>query len=136
MIRLAPLALALLAPVPAPAQSPMTPGEYEALAEGRTLHYTLQGRPFGAEQYFPGRRSIWRFNTGICTSGEWHAEGDNICFTYGSDAPAICWRFQRSGDRVSAALMPSATDPDPDFRLDLSHIDDEPLPCPGPDTGM
>ncbi len=129
-------AILMLAPLPAPAQSVLTPGEYEALSERRTLHYTHRGRPFGAEQYFPGRRSIWRFANGACSFGEWHAEGENICFRYESDAPALCWQFMRSGERLSAVLLPNASNPEPELRLDLSHVDDEPLPCPAPDLGM
>lgn len=138
MPRLAPLALlAHLAPLaPASAQEVMTPGEYEALSEGRTLHYTHRGRPFGAEQYFPGRRSLWRFADGSCTAGTWHAEGDDVCFRYEPDTPALCWRFLREGTRVSATLLPNATDPAPDLRLDLARIDAAPLPCPAPDLGM
>ena len=136
MTRLAPLAALLALTAPAAAQTVMTPGEYEALAEGRTLHFTHRGRPFGAEQYFPGRRSLWRFADGTCTPGSWHAEGDDVCFTYEPDAPALCWRFERHGARISATLLPNAADPAPDLRLDLGRIDDAPLPCPAPDLGM
>lgn len=130
------LAAALLALSVATAgtgQTPVSPEAFEAMSEGRTLHFTLQGSPFGSEQYFPGRRSLWRFADGTCESGTWRADGERICFTYEDDAAPQCWRFQREGDRFSAAL--TGTEGAGDFVLDLSHSDQEPLHCPGPDLG-
>ncbi len=89
--------LLLLAPVAA-AQEVVSPEAFERLAEGRTLHFTLDGAPFGAEQYFPGRRSLWRFEDGSCEAGAWRPEGDLVCFRYEAEGPsAQCWRFRRAG---------------------------------------
>lgn len=133
---LAILVTLIFAPVPAAAQATVSPEAYEALAEGRTLHYTLKGQPFGAEQYFPGRRSLWRFAGGDCVAGHWHAEGSRICFTYEDDPFPLCWDFQRKGDRVRARLLAGPGPGEPPFVLELSHIDDAPLDCPGPGLGM
>ena len=137
MVRPALLAAALLLAVTAAeAQTLLSPGEYEAMSEGRTLHYTYRGQPFGSEQYFADRRSLWRYDTGVCQAGRWHAEGKNACFTYDDNPETMCWVFLRSGNRVVAMLVPRPGSPEADFVLDLSHIDDEPLDCPGPDVGM
>jgi hypothetical protein len=121
----------LLAGTPAGAQSPVTPEAFEAMSEGRTLHFTLDGLPFGSEQYFPGRRSLWRFADGTCDRGGWWAEGERICFAYDGHPEPQCWRFLRDGDRFRAELA----DGDGALVLDLSRTDDARLPCPAPDLG-
>jgi hypothetical protein len=136
MQRLALLVALMLAPPPAAGQSIVSPEAYEALAEGRTLHYTLEGQPFGAEQYFPGRRSLWRFAAGDCVAGIWHAEGPRICFVYEDDPQPQCWSFLHSGDRLRAKLLTEPRSGGPPLVLELSHVDDAPLDCPGPDVGM
>lgn len=136
MLRSATLALLLLVAAPGVAQTRLSPDEYEALAVGRTLHYTHRGQPFGAEQYFSGGRTLWRFATGQCSAGKWYADGANVCFDYEGNPRTLCWAFQRSGNRVRAHLLPDAEVREPGFALDLSHIDDKPLACPGPDVGM
>jgi hypothetical protein len=130
---LAAAALAFALPAASAAQTPVSPDAFEAMSEGRTLHFTLQGEPFGAEQYFPGRRSLWRFVDGTCESGSWRAEGDRICFTYDGDPETQCWRFMREDSHFRAALVGKAEVGD--FVLELSHSDDARLPCPGHDLG-
>lgn len=119
---------------PAAAAALISPGAFETMSAGHTLYFDRDGIPFGAEQYFPGRRSLWRFAaTGECVEGGWQARGDLICFTYdGSSAGAECWTFQQDGG-LRATLVEGGSETG--FALDLSHSDTEPLDCPGPDIG-
>ncbi len=117
----------LLAAAPS-AAGEMTAEAFEGLAEGRTLYFTRDGRPFGAEQYFPGRRSLWRFEDGTCEEGRWWGEGRLICFAYDAGAPQ-CWHFRGGPGSFTAESVESG------FALDFSHADERPLVCPGPKVG-
>ena len=102
--------LALVLSGAAPRAQPVPADEFEAFSAGRTLYFTRDGQPFGAERFLPGRRTLWRFDGGPCLDGAWHAEGDRICFAYADDPGAQCWRFLRDGARLRAVLVePSAT---------------------------
>jgi hypothetical protein len=127
------LVLALAAAPPALADGRVAPATFEAMSEGRTLHFTLDGLPFGSEQYFAGRRSLWRFADGTCDSGVWRAEGDLVCFVYERESGPQCWRFLERGGRFVAALVEDGAETG--FALELSHMDQAPLACPGPDIG-
>ena len=131
IFRLTPLALLLAAPLAA--QDAMSPRTFEAFAEGKTLYFTLGGQPYGAEQYFAGRRSVWRFEDGTCQNGQWWDAGDRICFRYEEDPLPQCWRFRQRGGGFDAALVEDGSETG--FVLELSHMDQEPLPCPGPGVG-
>lgn len=129
------LVLALAIGGEAAAATLVTPGEFETMSEGNTLYFDRDGVPFGAEQYFPDRRSLWRFDaTGDCAEGSWRPQGDLICFAY-DDATVgpECWRFLRDGTGLRAALVEDGSESG--FALDLSHSDTRPLDCPGPDVG-
>jgi hypothetical protein len=132
MARASLLALLVVA-APAAAQAPVAPEAFEAMAEGRTMHFTLGGEIYGAEQYFAGRRSLWRYADGTCDSGRWWAEGELICFAYVREPGPQCWRFVRRGAGFAAALVEEGADTG--LVLDLSRTDAAPLPCPGPDLG-
>ncbi len=124
----------LAAPAGAAAQS-VSPRDFEAMAQGHTLYFTLDGAPFGAEQYFSGRRSLWRFADGRCEAGRWWPEADRICFRYDADADAAaeCWRFRDRPGGFAAALVENGAETG--FVLDLAGSDRTPLDCPGPDVG-
>ncbi|MEO0999428.1 MAG: hypothetical protein AAFW69_02305 [Pseudomonadota bacterium] len=109
------------------------PAAFEALSEGKTLYFELFGRPFGAEQYFPGRRVRWQFAEGICQEGTWFAEGDALCFSYDENPVPICWYFLKRGGTYIARQVGQAPE---DGELTLVRRDEEPLDCPGPDTGV
>lgn len=118
------------------AAAPLDPASFEAMAEGRTLRFTVDGVPFGAEQYFPGRRSLWQFANGLCAEGDWWPEGDLVCFNYGPDAPRQCWRFERGPSGVYASPVEGGSgSPASELVLELAGMDDTPLACPGPDVG-
>jgi hypothetical protein len=104
---------------------------FGAMAEGRTLRFTLDGAPFGAERYFAGRRTLWRFEGGECLQGRWWAEGELICFSY--DGPAQCWRFLERRVGFAAELVEDGAATG--FVLELSGVDERPLDCPGPGVG-
>jgi hypothetical protein len=123
------LALVLLAT----AAHAMTAEEFAAVTEGRTLHFTLDGIPFGAEQYLGGHRSLWRFEGGDCLQGTWWAANGLICFRYEDDPDAQCWRFDRTARGLAAALVEDGADTG--FALELGGSDTRPLDCPGPDIG-
>lgn len=111
----------------------VSPEAFQALAEGRTLHFSLDGEPFGAEQFFPERRSLWRFADGSCEPGRWEPQGPEICFVYASDPAPICWLFREHGGRFVAHLTEAGAETG--FSLDLDRVAPEPLPCPGPPVG-
>jgi hypothetical protein len=126
------LALALLATAAA-AQPAMTPQAFEAASTGRTLHFTWLGQPFGAEQYFEGRRVLWRFADGRCQRGHWWDAGDRICFSYEDGDGPQCWRFLPRASGFAAALVEDGAETG--FVLDLAGSDTAPLDCPGPYVG-
>lgn len=115
------------------ADGPISAAEFEALAEGNTLHFSLGDAPFGAETFHAGRRSVWRFPDGTCESGTWRERDGAICFAYDGDPGEQCWRFSRSGGRVLAHFIEDGVpDPEP---VTLDRIDRTVLACPGPHVG-
>ncbi|WP_136683855.1 hypothetical protein [Falsirhodobacter xinxiangensis] len=125
------LLIALFA-TPALAQDPMTAGEFEAYATGKTLSYAQGGTIFGTEQYLPGRRVMWAFEGDECQKGKWYPEGQQICFTYDHGGPPQCWTFWQ-GDKGLRARF--AGDPE---GMEYSEVGQSPKPlnCPGPDVGV
>ncbi len=114
-------------------QPPMTGAQFDAYTLGKTLTYLLDGVPYGAEQYSPGRRVIWAFSEDECKKGSWsEPEPALICFTY-DDSPENpqCWRFYRTPNGLRA-----------EFDGDTEGVDlyeaqqtSDPLFCPGPKVG-
>ena len=130
MIRLLPLLVAFF-PVAAPAQTVVPPQVFEQMSTGKTLYFFRNGTFFGAEQYFPGRKSLWQYDGGECLEGNWFARGDMVCFTYREDPRVQCWHFlEKSGGYVARG----EGDP-PDLDLELGRMDTQPLNCPGPGFG-
>ncbi len=125
--------LLCLAASQASAQAIVPPAAFEALSTGRTLHFTLDGQPFGSEQFFAGRRSLWRYADATCEPGVWRAEGQAICFEYDTSPEAVCWHFVETPEGYAAQLVEDGAPSD--LRLDLARIGTDPLPCPGPEVG-
>lgn len=118
------------------AAAPLDPSDFGALVEGHTLRFSVDGVPFGAEQYFSGRRSLWQFANGLCTEGVWWPEGDLVCFNYGPEAPRQCWRFERGPSGIAASPVEGGPgSPASELVLDLAAMDETPLACPGPEVG-
>ena len=130
MMRLLPVLLVLW-PVSAQAETIVPPQAFEQLSTGKTLYFFRDGEFFGAEQYYPDRKSLWQYN-GDCLEGSWFAQGDLVCFTYSEDPRVQCWYFlEKSNGYVARGQF----DP-PELDLELGRIDTEPLNCPAPDFGV
>jgi hypothetical protein len=112
----------------------LDPSAFETLAEGHTLRFTRGGVPFGAEQFFAGRRSLWQYADGACAEGRWWDEGELVCFSYGPGSERQCWRFETGAAGISVRLATGASAPGA-LVLELAGVDDRPLACPGPDVG-
>lgn len=129
------VAAVLLGAVPLRAagqETPLTADEFEAYATGRTLFYNSGGKAYGAEQYLPGRKVVWAFVGDDCLKGEWHAEGEFICFTYEDRADQQCWTFYHSATGLTARFRGDPTG-QPLVAVEQSP---EPMACMGPDVGV
>ncbi len=134
MTRIALLALVLLAvapPLRAADWQVMSPSEFRAYVEGWTLHFERNGRPYGAETFHEGDRTVWRFHGGACTDGVWEARGAQICFTYPDGDPPICWRFLRDGTEVMARLI-RPLEIGPELEITVARRTRVPLVCGAP----
>ena len=129
MLRLLPL-IGLLAS-PAQAAEFLTPEQFEAYAQGKTLYFAQQGQPYGVEQYLPGQRSVWQYADGTCTTGEYFARQDMICFVYDGDTEEQCWHFLQKGDSFAARALGR----EPEADLDVIWRDEQPISCRAPDVG-
>ena len=126
-------ALVLAAPAtPATAESPLDALAFEAYTTGKTLTYSIDGQPYGIEEYLDGRRVRWAYLDGDCQEGEWYPLGDMICFVYESfDAPQ-CWTFYREPSGLRALFM---NDPD-QTELYETRQSPDPMMCLGPKIGV
>ncbi len=129
------LALALVCASPALAQEDrLSVSEFTALVDGKTLFFSRQGQPFGAEEYRRDRSVIWTFLDGNCLFGRWFPiEDDAICFVY-EDRPTdpICWAFFRQDGDIRARVLGA----DPANDLTVTGMQRDPLQCRGPDVGV
>lgn len=125
-------ALCLLALGQSAAAQSVSPAEFEALSEGRTIYFRDQSQGFGAEQYFANRRVRWMYADGQCTDGYWYPQGPQLCFIYDHAPDPQCWLMNRDGDQISARRAEF----DDTTPLVIERIDDRPLPCAGPDLGV
>ncbi len=116
----------------AAAQSPMGAEAFESYTAGRTLTFSANGQPYGAEEYGADRRVRWSFLDGACREGRWYAEGSRICFVYEDMPGPKCWSFYRSGDGLRAEF---AGDPVGSVLYE-TDASDEPLTCLGPEVGV
>jgi hypothetical protein len=115
------------------AAEPLDAAAFARLAGDRTLHFSSNGQPFGAEQFFSRNRSLWRYADGECAHGRWWQEAELICFAYDREVEASCWRISDQAGQVRAELMRGGAGTG--FVLELERIEAAPLPCPGPDIG-
>ena len=125
------LALALAA-TPAAAETPLSAQAFEDYTTGRTLTYSQDGRPFGIEEYLPGRRVRWSFLDGQCEDGIWYPVGEMICFAYETYPEDQCWTFYLRDGGLFARFMndPGSTE------LYETGESSEPLMCLGPEVGV
>lgn len=135
------LSLALLVSLAAPPVSSQTSDQpsmnaeaFDAYTLGRTLSFSMQGTPYGIEEYLPNRRVRWAFVGQECQTGVWYERNGNICFLY-DNAPADeqCWRFYASDDGLRGVFQ----GPDgPSTELYEVQQSSDPLTCAGPGVGV
>lgn len=113
------------------ADTPVSPAEFEALVQGKTLSYSANGVQYGAEDYYGNRQVRWSFMDGHCSEGQWFAQGPQICFVYEDIKVPQCWEFflrdgqlQAQFDGITAAEQ-----------YEVAQMA-EPLVCLGPAVGV
>lgn len=116
----------------APAQTAMSPDEFDSWSTGKTLDYSVAGQVYGSEAYFPGRKVRDADTGGPCVDGSWYADGDAVCFVYPARDGTHCWRYWREGEAVFAKPVAAA----PGDPAQSVTVADAPLACPGPDVGV
>lgn len=102
------LLAAILIAAPALAEEPVSPEEFRDFAEGWTLHFERDGRPFGSEAFERDGKVRWRYSDGSCVSGAWRAHDGQLCFLYDSveEGRVInCWKMLRDEEGLLARLL-------------------------------
>lgn len=128
----------LVATVPALAADdsaePLSAEAFDAYTLGRTLSYSVQGTPYGVEQYLPDRRVRWTFIGDECQDGVWYERNDNICFVYENDPDnEQCWLFYQTDTGLRAVFQ------GPDgASTELYEVGQNaaPMACMGPSVGV
>lgn len=107
-----------------PVVRPISPSEFRSYAEGYTLYFERDGRPFGAERFESGGRTTWQFIDGGCADGVWRPHGAQICFFYGQPGEegadpfeVLCWRLLRDGEGILARLLGEGADAGMELRI-------------------
>jgi len=96
-MRASALAVLMLA-APAWAQGTLGGDKFEALVQGRSLAWSVEGLdPHGVERYYPDRRVTWfSVDAQACFEGRWTAKGPKddpaICFVYEGSSEQHCFR--------------------------------------------
>lgn len=125
-------AAALLVAAGARAQEvePISPEDFLALVEGRTI--VVADPPTGMElarETFLGREATdYRLADGTCLQGIVTTPGSQVCFDYGLVGGPSCWWFARVDGRLmarSAPLVPGVT-------VEIADVVDEPVSCGAP----
>lgn len=129
---LAVLCLVLAAPA-ALAEEPVSPSEFRDYAEGWTLHFEMDGEPFGTEVFEPGGHTLWRFRDGSCTPGVWRPHGAQVCFFYGDGSEVLCWRVLRDDEGLFVRLLGEG--PDAGMELRITGRDRQKPLCGEPGRG-
>jgi len=117
--------IAVLAFSPASAETIVSPSEFEALSTGKTLYFSKDGKAYGAEHFYKGRRSKWRYSDGSCEDGVWFTHEDLFCFNYEGGIETQCWTFFKTGKGFAARAKGAPLDE----ILELYLIDKKPLLC-------
>ena len=121
-----------IAPATAPGitEEPVTPSEFRDYAEGWTLHFELDGEPFGQEAFGPGGETVWRYPDGTCMEGVWKPHGAQLCFYYGQGSEVLCWRALRDEKGLFVRLLGEG--PDAGMELRVTERDKAPPICGDP----
>ena len=98
--------------------------EWRALTEGRTVWYTLRGRPWGREHFHKGRdQATFMTPQGECMTAPWTYQDGVFCFAYGG---MHCFRHLRRDGEIFAAPL------DGGEAQKIERIDDTPVSCEPP----
>ena len=111
------------------AEEPVSPSEFRDYAEGYTLYFERDGKPFGAEEFHEGGGTKWRYQDGSCIEGAWRPHGAQLCFYYGMETEVLCWRLLRDDKGLYARLLQGQ---DPGLELRITGRDRRPLLCGDP----
>lgn len=120
----APLAFALSAPAGGHSAEAAIPlEEWRALTLGKTVHYSIGGRPAGRE-YYPeaGDFAVFLTPDGMCVEGPWAFDEGRFCFLYGEALQ--CFAHLRRGDDIVS--RPEAGG---DEQIVARISKDEPISC-------
>lgn len=115
---------------------PITPNEFRDYAEGYTLYFEEDGKPFGSESFEPGGKTTWRYSDGLCVDGAWRPHGAQICFFYGDQQGVLCWRMFREGKEGGLIARLLGEDKSTELELHIARRDKKPLICGGPSTEL
>jgi hypothetical protein len=98
--------------------------EWRQMTEGRTVHYSLDGRHWGREHFHPGGvTATFMTADGQCASAPWTYASGVYCFAYsGMD----CFRHVRRGGRLFAIPLGGGAE------QEIVRITAEPLSCEPP----
>ncbi len=100
----------------------MLPEDFLSLVEGKTVHYTVDGKHYGTERFYGKGRATWQFPGATCEDGVYWPVNEEICFRYGSPS---CWSVMEDQEQVRTAQSRDG------FRVVIDRIDDAPLQCDG-----
>jgi hypothetical protein len=114
-------------------ETPISPKEFRDYAEGWTLYFERDGKPFGSESFDPGGKVTWRYRDGSCVEGAWRPHGAQLCFLYNSEAEGevLCWRMLRDDQGLLARLLGGEN---AGLELRITGRDRKPLLCGDPGT--
>ena len=136
------ITLAVLAPLAAMAQKAEAPSgsvpiirdipleDWRARVLGRTVHYYIDGEPFGREYYFPdGRGVIFQHVGGTCLEGEWVYREAIAAYCYLWPEAVSCFRHVMRGDET--LILPVEPDGSPSLSgpQTVERITPQPLSC-------
>lgn len=96
--------------------------EFLALMDGRTAHFSAEGKAYGSEAYHPDKRVIWRYPDGQCLEGQWREIGGYLCFQYDHIS---CWHVFRTEEGAHYATSSDG------FSVDFESIEDGAFDCQG-----
>lgn len=78
---------------------------FDALTRGKVMNHFQFGEIYGAEQYLPDRRVIWKDGDG-CMRGHWTETSPGLlCFRYDGVAETWCWSYLPRPDGGFDALL-------------------------------
>lgn len=118
------------------ASAEMLTGEaFDQLSRGTTMHFTANGFPYGSEQFFSDRRTVWRADDGRCVNGKWSYKAPEICFIYDDGSGPFCWMITLEAGTMQVTSA-NADEGEAPLVLELSGQDKQPIYCTGPLFGV